>query len=61
VGYYSKKGINLENYGVKPDVRVEISPEDELGERDPQLERAVEELLKQLPPPEKEEEKGSDK
>ncbi len=55
VGYYSKKGINLENYGVKPDILVDISPEDQLTRRDPQLEAAVGELMKQLPPSEKKE------
>ena len=52
-GVYSKGGINLENYGVEPDVRVEFSPGDELAERDPQLERAVEVVMEQLPPEQK--------
>jgi tricorn protease len=55
-GVYSKEGINLENYGVKPDLHVEVSPGDELAGRDPQLKRAVEELMKQLPPEEQKEE-----
>ncbi|MCC2670182.1 MAG: Periplasmic protease, partial [Armatimonadetes bacterium] len=42
-------GRNLENWGVPPDIYVEISPADYLAGRDPQLERAVGELLKELP------------
>jgi tricorn protease len=56
VGVYTGEGINLENYGVKPDVYVEVPPEDELAGKDPQLERAVAELLSELPQPE--EDKG---
>jgi tricorn protease len=49
VGVYTAKNMNLETCGgVKPDIHVDISPEDELAERDPQLKVAVEELLKQL-------------
>jgi tricorn protease len=38
----------MENYGVQPDILVENSPEDNLGGKDRQLERAVDELKKQL-------------
>ena len=48
VGVYLMDGTNLENWGVRPDVYVENTPEDELAGRDPQLERAVSELLKDL-------------
>jgi tricorn protease len=41
-------GINLENYGVAPDVWVENTPEDELGGDDKELEAAIEEALKML-------------
>lgn len=61
VGVYTGEGLNLENYGVKPDIHVDISPEDELAEHDPQLQTAVEELLKQLPPPEKQDEEETGK
>lgn len=40
---------NMENGGVKPDVFVENSPEDNLAGRDRQLESAIELLLKQIP------------
>lgn len=39
---------NMENYGVRPDINIENTPEDNLAGRDRQLEVAVEELLKQL-------------
>lgn len=44
----TRGGWTIEGYGVDPDIEVEIRPEDELAGRDPQLDRAVEELLKEL-------------
>ena len=41
-------GINLENFGVAPDVWVENSPEDELKGFDRELKTAVDEALKML-------------
>lgn len=41
-------GINLENFGVAPDVWVENSPEDELNGFDRELKTAVDEALKML-------------
>jgi tricorn protease len=41
---------NMENTGVKPDIFVENSPEDNLAGRDRQLEVGVKELLKSLKP-----------
>jgi tricorn protease len=41
---------NMENGGVQPDIFVANSPEDRLAGRDRQLEAAVHELQKQLPP-----------
>ncbi|MDP8982186.1 MAG: S41 family peptidase [Acidobacteriota bacterium] len=46
-----KETTNMENYGVRPDVLVENSPEDNLAGRDRQLETAVDLLLKQLKSP----------
>ena len=40
---------NMENNGVKPDIFVENTPEDNLAGRDRQLEVGVQELLEQLP------------
>ncbi|MGQ0702332.1 MAG: S41 family peptidase [Gemmatimonadales bacterium] len=50
VGVYlaDEKQTNMENYGVQPDILVVHRPEDELAGRDPQLERAVQELLKKI-------------
>jgi tricorn protease len=41
-------GINLENYGVAPDVMVENTPEDELRGFDRELNTAVDEAMKML-------------
>jgi tricorn protease len=43
-----KNRTNMENYGVKPDIFVENSPEDNLAGRDRQIEVAVQELLKEI-------------
>jgi tricorn protease len=50
VGVYlaDQKRTNMENYGVRPDVLVENTPEDNLTDRDRQLETAVQELVKQI-------------
>ena len=40
------RGWNLENRGVDPDIDIDITPEDELAGRDPQLDRAIAELEK---------------
>jgi tricorn protease len=47
-GWQTLDGRNLENWGVPPDVYVDLTPADHLAGRDPQLERAAQELLKQL-------------
>jgi tricorn protease len=47
-GWETVEGRNLENWGVPPDFLVEITPADFLAGRDPQLERATLELLKEL-------------
>ena len=43
-----EKRTNMENTGVRPDITVENTPEDNLAGRDRQLEIAVQELLKGL-------------
>jgi tricorn protease len=45
-----KERTNMENYGVRPDIQVENTPEDNLAGRDRQLEVAVQELVKQISP-----------
>lgn len=47
-GWHTLDGRNLENWGVPPDIYVEMTPADYLSGQDPQLERAVQELLKQV-------------
>ena len=47
-GCYSFDGKDLEKSGVQPDILVINSFEDKLTGRDPQLDRAIEEILKQL-------------
>lgn len=46
MGCYTLDGRDLENWGVPPDLRVENTPADTAAGRDPQLERAVQEILK---------------
>ncbi len=43
-------GYDIENYGVDPDegFEVDLTPEDEIAGRDPQLDRAIEYLLKEM-------------
>jgi tricorn protease len=41
---------NMENYGVRPDILIENTPEDNLAGRDRQLDTAVQELLKEIGP-----------
>jgi len=42
------KNTNMENYGVKPDIVVENTPEDTINGRDRQLETAIAELMKEV-------------
>nr|WP_299339609.1 S41 family peptidase [Allomuricauda sp.] len=48
VAFYSEKGFRVENEGVAPDVEVEQLPELVVKGHDPQLEKAIEIVLKQL-------------
>lgn len=41
-------GFSLENTGVTPDIEVDILPDDWLNARDPQLDRAIEELKQRI-------------
>ena len=43
-GVYTARGEDLENFGVKPDVYIDNSPDDFLKGRDAQIEKAVEVL-----------------
>ena len=41
-------GWSVENYGTDPDIEVDYRPQDYATESDPQLDRAIEELLRQM-------------
>jgi tricorn protease len=47
-GWETLDGQNLENYGVPPDIEVDMTPADWLQGKDPQIDAAVEHLLDQL-------------
>ncbi len=47
-GLWTVRGDNLENFGVRPDVYVDNTPEDFLKGRDAQIEKAVEVLKEEL-------------
>jgi tricorn protease len=47
-GCYSLDGKDIEKTGVDPDILVGMNFEDRINKRDPQLDRAIEEILKQL-------------
>ncbi|MCO6476140.1 MAG: PD40 domain-containing protein [Phaeodactylibacter sp.] len=50
LGIFSKAGEwIIENEGVHPDIEVEMTPKAVIEGKDPQLERAVEEIMKKLP------------
>jgi len=49
IGYVSEEGeFGIENYGVAPDIEVEITPADYIAGRDTQLEKAVQVLMDEL-------------
>src|SRR5262249_40363198 len=54
LAFWNKDGFGVENEGVPPDVEVEQYPADVIAGKDPQLEKAIEIVLKELkkaPPP----------
>ncbi len=46
--WFNDVGWGVENYGTDPDIEVEIKPQDHAAGRDPQMDRAVAEILKML-------------
>lgn len=46
--WFQDVGWMVENYGTEPDIEVEVTPQDYVAGRDPQLERAIEEALRLL-------------
>jgi tricorn protease len=53
--WFKDVGWRVENYGTDPDIEVDIAPQDYVAERDTQLERALDEVLRRLAeqPPER--------
>ena len=45
-GVYRKDGSPMENVGEQPDFKIGMTPEDWISGRDPQLDKAIELLLK---------------
>ena len=48
VGIWTKDGFIVENVGVAPDIEIEQTPADVINGKDPQLEKAIEIVLKEL-------------
>lgn len=48
VAFYNENGFNIENEGVSPDIEIEQWPKEVMQGKDPQLEKAIEVVLKQL-------------
>ncbi|MBC6995088.1 PD40 domain-containing protein [Lewinella lacunae] len=48
VAFWDENGYRVENEGVAPDIEVEQNPADVMAGKDPQLERAIEEIMKAL-------------
>jgi len=46
--WFTDVGWSLENYGTEPDIEVDIRPQDYRAQQDPQLQRAVAEVLRLL-------------
>ena len=46
--WFADVGWHVENHGTEPDIEVDISPQDYVNNRDPQLERAIAESLRLL-------------
>ena len=48
LAFYDERGFAIENVGVSPDIEVEQWPSEVIKGKDPQLEKAIEVILKQL-------------
>ncbi|WP_428936703.1 S41 family peptidase [Fontivita pretiosa] len=44
----AKRGWSIENVGVSPDIEVDYRPEDYVAGRDPQLDRAIQEMMRMM-------------
>ena len=48
VAFYTENGFRVENEGVPPDIEVEQLPKEVIKGNDPQLQKAIEVVMKQL-------------
>ena len=46
--WFTDVGWGVENYGTDPDIEVDILPQDIVNGKDPQLDRAIEEIIKEI-------------
>ncbi len=46
--WFEDSGWGVENYGVDPDIEVEMTPKDYLDQQDPQLDRGIQEVLTEI-------------
>lgn len=46
--WFCDVGYGVENYGTDPDIEVEITPQDYMAGKDPQLDRAIAEVLREI-------------
>ena len=46
--WYTPKGVNISKEGIKPQVEVKLTEDDSNSNRDPQLQKAIEEIRKQF-------------
>jgi tricorn protease len=46
--WFKDVGWGVENYGTDPDIEVDMKPQDHAAEKDPQLDRAIEEIMKEI-------------
>ena len=46
--WFKDVGWGVENYGTDPDIEVDLTPKDYKAEKDPQLDRAIAEVLKEI-------------
>jgi tricorn protease len=46
--FFDDVGWGVENYGTDPDIEVDVAPQDHAANRDPQLDRAIAEVLRLL-------------
>ena len=48
VAFWNEDGFRIENEGIAPDIEVEQWPKDVIAGKDPQLDKAIEQVLEEL-------------